>query len=634
MPTPQRLPIVNSDDGTWGDILNQYLSKEHYDTGSDNAANGGHQKITIRAGTASAGTAPLKFTSGTLLTTPETGAMEFAGDNYYLTDTSGPTRRKIAAYDDTSGATGDIYYRNSSGYFTRLGVGSSGDVLTVSSGLPSWQASGGGAPFADTTAIVKNNSDNTKQLKFDLSGISTATTRTLTVPNANTTIVGTDTTQVLTNKDLTSGTNTFPTLNQNTTGSAAKWTTARNLAGNSVDGSANVAFSNKFIVQGTSDAGLSSAQFLGSLATGILKNTTTTGVLSIAVAGDFPTLNQNTTGSAATLTNARTVQTNLASTSSASFDGSANITPGVTGTLPVANGGTGATTLTGVLIGNGTSAVTTIGYNTTPTASNIAEWDANKNLSADTFIAGTTSTATSGTATVLTIDSTQVQAFTGSTTQTVRLPNSSVAVGQTYTIINQSSGSVTVQSSGSNTIATQATNTVGVYIAEVAAPSTASDWTGSVTVRGKVLTVSNTLALAGTDGTTLTLPSSSDTLVGLTSTQTLTNKRITARVNTANAPGATPTINVDSYDQINFTGINAAITSLSSGISGTPTDAQQIILRFKDDGTARSITWGSSWRAVGVTLPTTTVVSKTLYVGAVYNNTDSKWDAIAVAQES
>ncbi len=556
MPTPQRLPIVNSDDGTWGDILNQYLSKEHYDTGSDNAANGGHQKITIRAGTASAGTAPLKFTSGTLLTTPETGAMEFAGDNYYLTDTSGPTRRKIAAYDDTSGATGDIYYRNSSGYFTRLGVGSSGDVLTVSSGLPSWQASGGGAPFADTTAIVKNNSDNTKQLKFDLSGISTATTRTLTVPNANTTIVGTDATQVLTNKDLTSGTNTFPTLNQNTTGSAA------------------------------------------------------------------------------TLTNARTVQTNLASTSSASFDGSANITPGVTGTLPVANGGTGATTLTGVLIGNGTSAVTTIGYNTTPTASNIAEWDANKNLSADTFIAGTTSTATSGTATVLTIDSTQVQVFTGSTTQTVRLPNSSVAVGQTYTIINQSSGSVTVQSSASNTIATQATNTVGVYIAEVAAPSTASDWTGSVTVRGKVLTVSNTLALAGTDGTTLTLPSSSDTLVGLTSTQTLTNKRITARVNTANAPGATPTINVDSYDQINFTGINAAITSLSSGISGTPTDAQQIILRFKDDGTARSITWGSSWRAVGVTLPTTTVVSKTLYVGAVYNNTDSKWDAIAVAQES
>lgn len=76
-----------------------------------------------------------------------------------------------------------------------------------------------------------------------------------------------------------------PTLNQSTTGSAAKWTTARNLAGNSVDGSANVAFANAFIVQGTADSGLSGAQFLGALGTGLVKNTTSTGVLSIAVAG-------------------------------------------------------------------------------------------------------------------------------------------------------------------------------------------------------------------------------------------------------------------------------------------------------------------------------------------------------------
>lgn len=55
----------------------------------------------------------------------------------------------------------------------------------------------------------------------------------------------------------------------------------------------------------------------------------------------------NTTGNAATATKletARTIRTNLASTSTASFDGSGNITPGVTGTLPIANGGTGATT--------------------------------------------------------------------------------------------------------------------------------------------------------------------------------------------------------------------------------------------------------------------------------------------------
>lgn len=42
------------------------------------------------------------------------------------------------------------------------------------------------------------------------------------------------------------------------------------------------------------------------------------------------------------LKTARTIQTNLASTSSASFDGSANVTPGVSGKLPIANGGTNA----------------------------------------------------------------------------------------------------------------------------------------------------------------------------------------------------------------------------------------------------------------------------------------------------
>jgi len=56
----------------------------------------------------------------------------------------------------------------------------------------------------------------------------------------------------------------------------------------------------KYIVQ-TADATLTGEQALGALGTGILKNTTTTGVLSIAIAVDFPTLNQNTTGTAAGL---------------------------------------------------------------------------------------------------------------------------------------------------------------------------------------------------------------------------------------------------------------------------------------------------------------------------------------------
>ena len=78
----QRLPIVNGDDGTWGTILNQYISKEHYNTGIDDADNGGHKAITIRPGSTVAGTAPLKFTSGSLTTAAEVGAVEFLTDKF------------------------------------------------------------------------------------------------------------------------------------------------------------------------------------------------------------------------------------------------------------------------------------------------------------------------------------------------------------------------------------------------------------------------------------------------------------------------------------------------------------------------------------------------------------------------
>lgn len=55
-------------------------------------------------------------------------------------------------------------------------------------------------------------------------------------------------------------------------------------------------------------------------------------------------LHADSADTATKLATPRTIRTNLASTATASFDGSANITPGVTGTLPITNGGTGATT--------------------------------------------------------------------------------------------------------------------------------------------------------------------------------------------------------------------------------------------------------------------------------------------------
>lgn len=75
---------------------------------------------------------------------------------------------------------------------------------------------------------------------------------------------------------------------------------------------------------------------------------------------DVGALPSTGTAAAATkLATGRTIRTNLGSTTAATFDGTSNITPGISGTLSVSNGGTGQTTLTSgyVLIGNGTSAV-------------------------------------------------------------------------------------------------------------------------------------------------------------------------------------------------------------------------------------------------------------------------------------
>lgn len=69
-------------------------------------------------------------------------------------------------------------------------------------------------------------------------------------------------------------------------------------------------------------------------------------------------------GSATKLATARTIQTNLASTSAASFNGTTNIAPGVTGTLPVGNGGTGQTNLDNVTVGTAKKVHTTVSSGT------------------------------------------------------------------------------------------------------------------------------------------------------------------------------------------------------------------------------------------------------------------------------
>jgi len=99
------------------------------------------------------------------------------------------------------------------------------------------------------------------------------------------------------------------------------------------------------------------------------------------------------------------------------------------------------------------------------------------------------------------------------------------------------------------------------------------------------------------------------------------------------ASSATPTINTDKYDCYSVTALATAITSMTTNLSGTPLNFQKLLIRIKDNGTARAITWGASFASGIVTLPATTVISKTLTVLLIYNSVSGKWVCQAAGSE-
>jgi hypothetical protein len=81
------------------------------------------------------------------------------------------------------------------------------------------------------------------------------------------------------------------------------------------------------------------------------------------------------------------------------------------------------------------------------------------------------------------------------------------------------------------------------------------------------------------------------------------------------------------------------ITAQAAGLTlanptGSWVQGKDLLIRIKDNGTARAITYGAKYRAIGVTLPTTTVISKTTYLGIIYNSTDDTFDVIGVTTQA
>jgi hypothetical protein len=114
--------------------------------------------------------------------------------------------------------------------------------------------------------------------------------------------------------------------------------------------------------------------------------------------------------------------------------------------------------------------------------------------------------------------------------------------------------------------------------------------------------------------------------VTLAGAETLTNKRITKRTATS-ATSASLTINGDAVDMYTVTALAEAMTI--NAPTGTPTEGQTLLIRIKDNGTARALTFNAIFRAgTDIALPTTTVINKTMYLSFVYNTADTKWDFV------
>ena len=340
------------------------------------------------------------------------------------------------------------------------------------------------------------------------------------------------------------------------------------------------------------------------------------------------------------------------------------LTTGVTGTLPIANGGTGLTTTpaNGALdIGNGTGFTRT----TLTAGSNVTITNSAGGITIASSNTGGTVTSVSGTA--------PVSVATGTSTPVISMPAATASTNgyltsTDWSIFNtkQPAGSyVTVNgalgtpSSGTLTNCTFPTlnqNTTGTAAGLSATLAVASGGTGVTTSTGSgnvVLSISPTLVTPAlgtpssgtltnctfptlnqnTTGNAATATTATNVSGGTASVTTLTaSSRIRGTSTTiTGTSGGTITPTSDTTNQYTITALGASASFAAP--SGSPIDGQKLLIRIKDNGTAQNLTWSiaaGAYRVIGFALPSATVASKTIYVGCLYNSADSYWDVVGV----
>jgi hypothetical protein len=239
---------------------------------------------------------------------------------------------------------------------------------------------------------------------------------------------------------------------------------------------------------------------------------------------------------------------------------------------------------------------------------------------------------------------TWVAAYSLASGTTIQSPiiNNATASGGVYTDIALS---------GSPTAPTQVVGTSGTSIATTAFVGSAINGAAGVTLQGYDADLAAVAALSTTGlinrtgsgtATTVAIGTNANNIVQLDGSARLPavdgsqlSKPPNPRSVAASSTSGTLTINSATTDLYVAEGLTGSVTLAVP--TGSPVDGQKLLIRLKDNSVARSITWTTSsggFRAIGITLPTTTVAGKTTYVGAVYNSIASRWDAVATVTEA
>ena len=249
----------------------------------------------------------------------------------------------------------------------------------------------------------------------------------------------------------------------------------------------------------------------------------------------------------------------------------------ITGQVAIANGGTNSSTSPtngGIVYGTATA----IGYSAAGTSGQVLisagaaapTWtttlpianggtNATSAPAAMASLTGFTTTATAAGTTTLTNASSFYQLFTGTLTQTIVLPvTSTLALGWTFHICNNSTGNLTLNSSGGNLVITIPPGTTAMCTCILITGTTAASWEAGLT---DFSTYTGTGNLVLSNSPTLVTPA-----LGTPASGVVTNLTGTASININGTVGAT-TANSGAFTTLSSTS-DATINGLTVGKGG------------------------------------------------------------------